>query len=81
MDEAKENPLRKEEIELRCEELGIEELFWSYIRLQRRVDDLEATLGRVFAAIAETQSLEQLREAVAIGDQIETIKVHRRLAS
>jgi hypothetical protein len=33
--------------EKRCEELGLEDFFWSFIRLQSRVDDLEAELAEL----------------------------------
>jgi hypothetical protein len=35
------------EQEKRFEELGLEEFFWSFIRLQSRVDDLEAELANL----------------------------------
>jgi hypothetical protein len=35
--------------ERRFEELGLEEFFWSFVRLQARVDDLETELRKLHA--------------------------------
>lgn len=51
-----ENPLRKSALELRCEELGLEELFWETIRLGARVDDLESAMGEVNERYAASQA-------------------------
>jgi hypothetical protein len=38
---------QRSEEERRFEELGLEGFFWSFIRLQSRVDDLEAELANL----------------------------------
>jgi hypothetical protein len=81
MDEQIEKHVGKEPLELRCEGLGIEQLFWDHIRLQTRLDDLEGILGQTFAALVDAQTREERQKAVEVADAIETIAVHRRLAS
>ena len=70
--------MEKEQIELRCEELGIEELFWSFIRLQMRVDDLESTLAHVLQGLVDAETKEERQAAVELADALPTIAVHRR---
>jgi hypothetical protein len=38
---------QRSEQERRFEELGLEQFFWSFIRFQSRVDDLEAELAEL----------------------------------
>jgi hypothetical protein len=38
---------QRSEQERRFEELGLEQFFWSFIRLQARVDDLETELANL----------------------------------
>jgi hypothetical protein len=38
---------QRSEREKRFEELGLEDFFWSFVRLQARVDDLEAELAEL----------------------------------
>lgn len=69
----------KSKTELRCEELGIEELFVDYVRLQRRVDDLEGTLACVLQGLVDAETPEERLAAVEIADVLPTVRVHRRL--
>lgn len=68
----------KSKTELRCEELGLEEFFVDYVRLQRRVDDLEATLGKVLQGLVDADTREERLAAVEIADVLPTIEVHCR---
>jgi hypothetical protein len=64
--------------ERRLEELGLEEFFGDYVRLQKRVDDLESTLARVLQGLVGAETQEERLAAVELADVLPTIRVHRQ---
>lgn len=72
--------MEKSKTELRCEELGIEEFFADYVRLQRRVDDPEGTLARVLRGLVDAETREERLAAVEFADALPTVRVHRCLS-
>lgn len=67
--------------ERRFEELGLEEFFWSFIRLQSRVDDLESVLASALDALAAAETAEQRRAAVEITNQLPTMRAAREFGA
>lgn len=67
--------------ERRFEELGLEEFFWSFVRLERRLDDLESILASALDALAAAETPEQRRAAVEITNQLATMEAAREFGA
>ncbi len=70
----------KKTTERRMEELGLEEFWSDYLALERRADDLEATLARALSDLAAAETKEERLEALKVLDELPTMRVHRALS-
>ncbi len=72
--------MEKKTTEQRMEELGLEEFWSDFLHLERRVDDLEATLAKALSALAAAEGKEARLEALKVLDDLGTMRVHRALS-
>ena len=63
--------------EKRFEDLGLEQFFWSFVRLERRVDDLETVLASALDALAAAETPAERRAAVEVTNQLATMRAAR----